>query len=76
MPRKNQLEELAYQLWEEDGKPAGQEPAYYLEAQLLLEDLEEEQRSNGGNRSYGNWDESFTSPKRDSKKRRLRESRA
>jgi len=76
MPRKNQLEELAYQLWEEAGKLAGQEPAYYLEAQLLLEDLEEESRSKGGNRSYSNRDEPFISPKRDSKKRKLRESRA
>lgn len=47
MSRRDELEELAYQLWEQEGKPEGREQIYYLEAQSMLEELEGAYRGKG-----------------------------
>lgn len=47
MSRRDELEELAYQLWEQEGKPKGREHVYYLEAQSMLEELEGNHRGKG-----------------------------
>lgn len=41
MPTKEEIEKLAYRLWEEEGMPEGRAVAHYLEAERLL--LEREQ---------------------------------
>ena len=47
MSRRDELEELAYQLWEQEGKPEGQEQIYYLEAQSMLEESEGNHKGRG-----------------------------
>ena len=42
MPKRAEIEELAYPLWEPEGKPPGQESAYMLETERLIEDMESE----------------------------------
>ncbi len=41
MPTKEEIEKLAYRLWEEEGMPEGRAVAHYFEAERLL--LEREQ---------------------------------
>ncbi len=40
MPKREEVEKLAYTLWEKDGKPQGQDQRYYYEAERRLKEQE------------------------------------
>ncbi len=40
MATEEQLKELAYRLWEEDGRPEGRDQEHYFRARKILEDKE------------------------------------
>jgi hypothetical protein len=40
MPTEEQIKELAYYLWEQDGKPTGNDQEYYFKARQVLEERE------------------------------------
>ena len=50
MSKRNEVEELAYSTWEEEGRPEGWEHVYLLEAQRLFEEGEIEHTTKGRHR--------------------------
>lgn len=40
MPTEEQIKQLAYTLWEQEGRPEGRDTHYYLSAKQVLEEQE------------------------------------
>ncbi len=45
MPTKEEIEKLAYYLWEQEGRPAGRDVANYYEAERILREREQQAAS-------------------------------
>lgn len=50
MRKRELVEDVAHSLWEQEGKPAGQELVYHLEAERLVEERQEKRVPQEGNR--------------------------
>ena len=44
MPTKEKIEEMAYLLWEKEGRPLGRDVNHYLEAERILRRMEDAER--------------------------------
>jgi len=44
MPTEEQIKQLAYTLWEQEGRPEGKDTHYYLTAKQILEEREAAQK--------------------------------
>ena len=71
----SRLDELAHQLWVEAGMPQGQQAAYYIEAEAMLDDGAERSFRQSGHYDDGG-ERPFRRARKPSKKRRLNMPRA